>query len=174
MDTTLNDGEFFMQLSIPFGQVDLDAFGIADPLSIDLTYYNTVSGNWELAVAANTVNSPGFGGPVGDRIVVSDTVIPALSTDLGDYGVYWNPATLQGFSWANVDHTTVFAVGAMLPACPSDIAPPGGDGAVNVTDLLALLGAWGPNPGHAADINGDGNVNVTDLLALLAAWGVCP
>ena len=24
------------------------------------------------------------------------------------------------------------------------------------------------------DINGDGNVNVTDLLALLAAWGVCP
>ena len=25
-----------------------------------------------------------------------------------------------------------------------------------------------------SDINGDGTVNVTDLLALLAAWGACP
>ena len=48
------------------------------------------------------------------------------------------------------------------------------DTLVNVTDLLALLGAWGPNPGHAADINNDDTVNVTDLLALLAAWGDCP
>ena len=47
-------------------------------------------------------------------------------------------------------------------------------GFVNVADLLLLLGAWGPNPGHLADINGDGTVNVTDLLALLAAWGPCP
>lgn len=49
-----------------------------------------------------------------------------------------------------------------------------GDLAVNVTDLLMLLAAWGPNPGHVADFNDDGNVNVTDLLALLAAWGACP
>ena len=48
------------------------------------------------------------------------------------------------------------------------------DGVVNVTDLLTLLGGWGPNPGHAGDINDDGNVNVTDLLAHLAAWGACP
>jgi len=58
-----------------------------------------------------------------------------------------------------------------MQACPADII---GDGVVNVTDLLNLLAAWGPNPGHAADINGDGSVNVTDLLALLAAWGMCP
>ena len=55
-----------------------------------------------------------------------------------------------------------------------------GDTGVNVTDLLALLAAWGPNPGHPADFtspgNGppDGQVTVTDLLALLAAWGACP
>lgn len=55
--------------------------------------------------------------------------------------------------------------------CPADVSV---DGSVNVTDLLALLAAWGPNPGHVADINGDDSVNVTDLLALLAAWGVCP
>ena len=63
---------------------------------------------------------------------------------------------------------------AIIPGpvvCLADIT---GDGNVNVTDLLSLLGAWGPNPGHPADINDDGNVNVTDLLALLAAWGACP
>ena len=61
---------------------------------------------------------------------------------------------------------------AEIPAiCPADTD---GSGDVNVTDLLALLAAWGPNPGHIADFNDDGNVNVTDLLALLAAWGPCP
>jgi len=45
-----------------------------------------------------------------------------------------------------------------------------GDGIVNVDDLLLVLGAWGPNPGHPADINGDGVVNVEDLLIVLANW----
>ena len=60
---------------------------------------------------------------------------------------------------------------SIKPPCPSDI---NGDGNVNVTDLLAVLAAWGPNPGHAADFNNDGFVNVTDLLELLAAWDGCP
>lgn len=55
-------------------------------------------------------------------------------------------------------------------ACPGDVDC---DGAVNVIDLLALLGAWGPCPDCAADLDGDGNVNVIDLLALLAGWGSC-
>jgi len=48
-----------------------------------------------------------------------------------------------------------------------------GDGVVNVSDLLILLGAWGPvEPGgFDADLNGDGVVNVSDLLILLANWG---
>jgi len=64
-----------------------------------------------------------------------------------------------------------FTAAPTMQACPADIS---GDGQINVTDLLGLLAAWGPNPGHPADINGDGQVNVTDLLALLAAWGICP
>ena len=54
------------------------------------------------------------------------------------------------------------------------LADTNGDSMVNVTDLLTLLAAWGPNPGHPADFNDDGNVNVTDLLTLLGAWGACP
>ncbi len=55
-------------------------------------------------------------------------------------------------------------------ACTEDLDA---DGSVGVGDLLALLAAWGPNPGHAADLDGDGAVSVTDLLQLLGAWGSC-
>ncbi len=46
-----------------------------------------------------------------------------------------------------------------------------GDCAVGVTDLLALLAAWGPAPGHPADFDSSGEVAVPDLLELLASWG---
>jgi hypothetical protein len=45
---------------------------------------------------------------------------------------------------------------------------------VGITDLLDLLAAWGPNPGHPADFNHDGDVGINDLLDLLAGWGPGP
>lgn len=56
------------------------------------------------------------------------------------------------------------------PPCPSDID---GNGAVDVNDLLAVLGAWGDKGGDA-DVNDDGVVDVADLLQVLADWGPCP
>ncbi len=58
-----------------------------------------------------------------------------------------------------------------ITRCPWDL---GGDGNVTVIDLLALLHAWGPDPGHPADFDGSGAVDTSDLLALLANWGACP
>jgi hypothetical protein len=55
--------------------------------------------------------------------------------------------------------------------CPWDLD---GTGSVGVVDFLALLAAWGSNPGHPADFDGDGTVGITDFLALLAHWGACP
>lgn len=58
--------------------------------------------------------------------------------------------------------------------CPADL---NADGAVDVSDLLLLLGAWGPCPVGGfcpADFNADGAVDVSDLLQMLAAWGECP
>jgi len=92
----------------------------------------------------------------------------ALSTtNAADYSltsvgaVFTNNANASG---------TVQSSGGPLP-CPADCS--NGDDSVNVTDLLALLAAWG-QVGSACDIAGDNTVNVTDLLALLAAWGPCP
>ncbi|MCZ6755560.1 MAG: DUF1929 domain-containing protein [Gemmatimonadetes bacterium] len=61
-------------------------------------------------------------------------------------------------------------VAASAP-CPWDL---GGNGNVDVPDLLALLAAWGSNPGGPPDFDGNGMVAVPDLLALLSAWGPCP
>lgn len=56
------------------------------------------------------------------------------------------------------------------PGCPTDF---NGDCMNDVTDLLAVLTAWGPCPGCPQDVTGDGEVNVLDLMELLAAWGWC-
>jgi hypothetical protein len=45
-----------------------------------------------------------------------------------------------------------------------------GDGSVNVTDVLALISAWGPCTGCPEDIDGSGLVDVTDLLVVISNW----
>ena len=47
---------------------------------------------------------------------------------------------------------------------------------INPDSLLEGWKVTIPNlvPPCPTDTNGDGDVNVTDLLALLAAWGPCP
>ncbi len=57
--------------------------------------------------------------------------------------------------------------------CMTDIAPPGGDGQTDVSDLLAVIGQWGSDVNASANINGDSTVNVTDLLMVIAGWGQC-
>jgi hypothetical protein len=63
--------------------------------------------------------------------------------------------------------------------CPSvagDIAPPGGNGVVDVDDLLEVINAWGscPNPDNcAADIapvGGNDVVDADDLLTVINNW----
>jgi len=53
--------------------------------------------------------------------------------------------------------------------CSGDV---NGSGTVDVTDILAIVAAWGTNDPDA-DINGDGIVNVSDMLEAIAGWGPC-
>jgi endonuclease/exonuclease/phosphatase family metal-dependent hydrolase len=57
--------------------------------------------------------------------------------------------------------------------CPADCAD-GGDGSVDVVDLLALLAGWGQvGACDTSPAGGDGLVDIQDLLELLATWGPC-
>ena len=90
---------------------------------------------------------------------------------------YEGDPCLAYFYFKDIDGTVVdqFFVESTLAACGQKACPAdlNGDGTVGMADLLLLLGAWGPNPGHDADLDGDGIVGVPDLLALLAVWGPC-
>jgi len=55
-------------------------------------------------------------------------------------------------------------------SCTGDID---GDGTVDVTDILAVVGAWG-NTSGPEDVNQDGIVDVSDVLVVVGAWGACP
>jgi hypothetical protein len=60
--------------------------------------------------------------------------------------------------------------------CPADVDL---DDDVDVSDLLAVLAAWGPcDPGDCPacpeDVVASGTVDVSDLLLVLADWGGCP
>lgn len=63
------------------------------------------------------------------------------------------------------------AAGCTSVDCPWDLT---GDCSVGINDFLALLAAWGPNPGHPADFDGNGFVGINEFLELLANWAPCP
>jgi hypothetical protein len=56
------------------------------------------------------------------------------------------------------------------PLCSEDLTS---DGTVDVSDLLAIIKAWGLCLGCDEDINEDAWVDVADLLIIIAAWGPC-
>merc|ERR1711988_1008673 len=74
------------------------------------------------------------------------------------------------------DAGQIVTITAAASACalPGDINE---DGAINVTDILRLLGAFGraldglDAQSRRADVDSDGSVDVSDLLAILGAFG---
>jgi hypothetical protein len=75
--------------------------------------------------------------------------------------------TGNGGEWQG-DNTTCTADTCGVP-CPADVD---GNGSVDVSDLLYIVGAWGSSDADA-DVNGDGTVNVSDILEVVSSWGPC-
>jgi Cu/Zn superoxide dismutase len=97
------------------------------------------------------------------------------------YGASNAADVMDGLTYINI-HSSNFPGGEIrgqiIPATdmpPALIGDLNCDGVVNVSDLLILLGHWGPvalsHGGANPDLNGDGVVNVSDLLILLSNWG---
>jgi hypothetical protein len=103
-----------------------------------------------------SINAAGFGRADATNVVLGD-----CDVDLG-FGI----VTVQLQSIRFVGQISVIA-----NTCPWDLD---GNGDVGITDFLALLSAWGTDPGGPPDVDGDGIVGIADFLGLLANWGPCP
>lgn len=86
--------------------------------------------------------------------------------------IHASDENLPGQTFTDLALTVTVLLGEVVP-CPADL---NNSGAVDVQDLLILLGAWGScGKGDCpADLNDSGTVDVQDLLILLGSWGVCP
>ena len=103
---------------------------------------------------------------IGDRLIGS----PPLQF----YGVARdiNASGEMIISWAHNYNYGHWAVAR--PALPGDVD---GDGDVDVSDLLAVVAAWGPQPAGAVcgpDLDVDGTVGINDLLEVLDAYMLIP
>jgi hypothetical protein len=168
LETSLEDGQYRATLFIP---VNLDGLDPVNYLHVNVTRYDPLSGNWSLAVTGNTVNSPGFDGPIGNRVTALTGGPWGVTQEPGDYGIFVDPGLEQAFAWANVDRAQDFGIGVAL--CPADCRQTP-DGAVNVVDFLAMLARWGDAAGGGpCDIDYDAVIDMDDFAALLDAWGPC-
>jgi hypothetical protein len=95
--------------------------------------------------------------------------VATIALDSVGAGVYWLWVGPIAFDGVPCGALYVASVECTQSSCPGDID---GDGIVAVSDLLAILAAWG-GADPDADLNDDGVVDVSDLLVLLGAWGPC-
>ena len=63
--------------------------------------------------------------------------------------------------------------------CPWDVFPPGGNGVVNIDDLLTVIGHWNACPAPCppyciGDVDHNCTVNIDDLLQVIGHWNACP
>jgi hypothetical protein len=125
-----------------------------------------LAGTNELEIEWNTTDAGGITFANGGSFQLGGTIgQPDATLQVLTGGSF----ELAGGFWVGVGEDTV-------PTCPADIAPAGGNGVVNVDDLLLVINTWGACSGCAADIappGGNGAVNVDDLLMIINAWGPC-
>jgi hypothetical protein len=119
---------------------------------------------WHTIDGGGAAAAPGPGYSISGTIGQHDACAPLASNGLNVAGGYW------GYG------------GGVNASCHADVAPaPGGDGVVDVLDLLEVIVHWGacavpPATCHAdiAPIAAhDGMVNVLDLLQVIVHWGDC-
>lgn len=163
--------------------VHLDAGGTPTALVlVDLD--EDVRADLDIALIVETMDGPSLTVFRNDSVSEFITLVPLFDAQ----GVFEVPSALaSGDADADGPDDLVSAgtdidgvagtTGAISVFVADPITCPGesdGDGVVNGSDLGALLGDWGPNPGSPSDLDGNGIVDGADLGILLSSWGACP
>jgi uncharacterized membrane protein len=170
--------------SILLGNWDGDAYMYTDGGGVEIIGAGSLIATWvgyafDIADDDMIVGFDGF--TTGRRAWVkppAETELVSLTTYVNSHGGT-APATGLGVA-IRVSKDGTLVVGhtffqnawkIIIEYCDGDLDH---NGEVDFGDLLEVLAAWGPNPGHPADIDGDDVVGFPDLLIVLSTWGVCP
>lgn len=148
--------DYYLRLTEPGDQVDVLLVEISE---------NGNAGPW-IEIARHDMN----GGLAWQHHMITASDLAAAGVEPGaNMALRFtaNDADPQSIVEAGIDGFTISSL-LCEDSNPADV---NGDGAVNITDLLQLLAAWGPCGGCPEDTDGDGEVGIVDLLLVLAAWG---
>jgi hypothetical protein len=155
--------------------------GNGDPPIVDMGAYESLGAGC-LAITGQEVICHGDGSTFTVNIegvspCTGDTVMATFTGSGGAVGEDFCTTLIINTDQGGFCCSTQLCV--PVPDCAASAVLCGldGDGEVGVTDVLALLAAWGacPDCGNCiADLDGDCTVGVNDFLTLLAAWGPCP
>ena len=142
------------------GQNQVDGLDLFEGVSSSLNYPFT---NYSDTVSPSSNASLEFSGNAGDAAVFNG------QESKGGAIFFGFPLEAMSSSAQNdVMAVLVEWIGDTSEPCTSDC---NGDGFINVTDVLAIIGEWGSSSG--CDVNGDGITNVSDLLIVISDWGEC-
>lgn len=122
------------------------------------------------ALGSIDVHHPAQGGSI-DSVADRNWMLRAISMDCNSNGV-WDDCDIESGTSHDANHDGVPDECEVV--CEADIAPPGGNGAVNADDLVFVITNWSTTGSGPADINHDNIVNIDDLVAVITAWGPCP
>jgi len=129
--------------------------GTSGPASPDVYVHEALEAGSFMSIVVN-----GADDYLVEILDIDDNVLATI--DRGGLGVeeatQYDPAVMP----------STIKVRITAQACVQNIS---GDCGYGIDDFLDLLAAWGPNPGHAADLDGDDEVGINDFLELLANWG---
>ena len=146
---------------ITYARWVFSATGVEDLLTVEVS--NDAGANWTLVESvANT-------GSMWETasFQVGEHITPTSQLQVR-FGICDCPN--DSVTEAGIDDFVVTDICPPPPNCLGDVD---GDGQVGINDFLAVLGAWGPNPGHPADLDGDDIVGINDFLLVLGNWGPC-
>ncbi len=134
------------------GDGDMDVLGAASGAS-DITWWENTVGDGTAWVEHTVDDDFDFARSVFAADLDGDEDIDILGASLFDNEITWWENQLNCFD------------------CPADIDC---NCTVGTSDLIVLLGSWGPCKGCPADFDDDGVVGTSDLIELLGNWGPCP
>ena len=171
-----NGNPNFQIFTVTFGAGSDDGFG-GDSVIADLD-----NDGWNDALITD-VDSVGFGctrrlhiyhnlGNAPNVTLKEESPLVLSPNMTGTHDVAVFDINSDGWKDLVVGRCTSTWIWINVSPCPADNAPLGGNGTVDVDDLLNVINNWGGNIGPA-DITQNGAIDVDDLLAVINAWGPC-